>query len=118
MPSPVCDPVSSLQVGDFRWGEVGKLSKNELVKIGVTAESDPEKPMWQGQEGPHEPPHYSLTGVGILPRMEGGANKLGYLVKLVKVLLTMEPRSHAGPNGPLEIWAGLHESTQLESLLG
>lgn len=64
-------------------GEAGKLIEDDLLKVGVPAGTDPENlcGFRQGQEGPQEPPHYSLTGVGILLRMGGGPDKLDYLVK-------------------------------------
>lgn len=65
----------------WEWGEVGKLSKNELVKIEVTA--GPRKicvDLGKGRRDLTNPLiiHYHS---GHTPEMKGGANKLGYLVK-------------------------------------
>ena len=35
----------------------------------------------KGRRESSNPPHYSLTAVGILLRIDRGPNKLGYLVK-------------------------------------
>lgn len=64
-------------------GRLESLSSDDLVKAGVPVGTDPEnlRGSGQGQEGPHESPHYSLTGVGIFLRVGGGSSRLGYLVK-------------------------------------
>lgn len=63
-------------------GGGGKSSMADLLKAGVPAGTDPENlhGFGHGQEGPHECPHYSLTGVGIFLKMRGGGGLTGWVI--------------------------------------